>query len=168
MKQIPLTQSKVALVDDGVFDELSRYKWHIHKIHNLYYAYRSVVNGPRKHTVLMHRHILGLQKGDGKQVDHINHVGTDNRRCNLRLCTYIQNQQNSSARKGCTSKYKGVYWNKGSNKWMARIKLNGKLIYLGIYRDEAIAARAYDRHAIKLFGEFANLNLPLKESSHVS
>lgn len=42
-----------------------------------------------------------------------------------------------------TSGIKGVVWHKRHEKWMARIKVNGKLKYLGYYTDfdDAVCAR---------------------------
>ena len=58
-----------------------------------------------------------------------------------------------------SSKYKGVCWHKKAQKWMAHIKLNGKLRYLGLFVQEQDAAEAYNEAATKLFGVFANLNI---------
>lgn len=58
-----------------------------------------------------------------------------------------------------TSKYKGVTWDKGRNKWQSRIKKDGKSIYIGRYVSEEEAGRAYNKKAIELFGEFAKLNI---------
>tara|TARA_R110002153_G_scaffold268034_1_gene432522 strand:+ start:51 stop:563 length:513 start_codon:yes stop_codon:yes gene_type:complete len=75
-------------------------------------------------------------------VDHINNIKTDNRLENLQVVT---NRENSTKdkRKGCTSKYTGVYWNKSRGKWRSNIKINGKDIYLGYFMDETEAAEAY-------------------------
>ena len=57
-----------------------------------------------------------------------------------------------------TSIYKGVSFNKASNKWYARIQHNGQSIHLGYYTNESEAAHAYDRKAKELFKVFAKLN----------
>lgn len=57
-----------------------------------------------------------------------------------------------------SSKYKGVYWNKQHKKWVARCGSRGKSIHLGYYNDEKEAAKAYDRKAKELFGEYARIN----------
>ena len=43
-----------------------------------------------------------------------------------------------------SSKYKGVHWHKCSNKWISRIKVEGKFKYLGLFETEDLAASAYN------------------------
>lgn len=92
------------------------------------------------------------------RLDHIDRDPSNNRIENLRPCTQSQNLSNSTKRSGGSSRWKGVYWHKCSNKWMARIQVNGKTKYLGIFATEADAAQAYNLAAHETFGEFANLN----------
>ena len=56
--------------------------------------------------------------------------------------------------------YKGVFWRKDSNKWRTGIMFNGKAKHLGCFTDLVEAAQAYDKAALRLFGEFARLNFP--------
>ena len=44
-----------------------------------------------------------------------------------------------------SSKYKGVCWNKNSNKWLSRITVNGKSKSLGLFNCELTAAAAYQK-----------------------
>jgi hypothetical protein len=86
-KEIPLTQGKVAVVDEEDFDRLNKHKWYACKNGNTFYALRkSNVNGKRL-TILMHREILGLKPGD-PGVDHRDGNGLNNRRKNLRLASH--------------------------------------------------------------------------------
>lgn len=89
------------------------------------------------------------------QVDHINGNGLDNRKNNLRMVT---SQQNNFNRKPINSKYKGVAFHKSCNSWEAKICLNQKRIYIGMFKTDKEAAQAYNLKAIELFGEFAYLN----------
>ena len=57
-----------------------------------------------------------------------------------------------------SSKYKGVSWNKRSTKWLAKIKKNGKVHYIGTFTLETEAALAYNKEALELNGEYAYLN----------
>ncbi len=157
VKEIALTQGKVALVDDEDYEELSKFKWYAAKNRKTWYVARAIGKRPHQRQVLMHREILGAQPGE--QCDHINGDGLDNRRCNLRFCTNSQNQMNRRIYGG-TSRFKGVMWNKRHKMWYAQIKHDGKQYHLGCFHKQTDAAHAYDTAARNLFGEFARLNFP--------
>lgn len=159
MKKIPLTQGKFALVDDADYDWLSKWKWYAHKNRKTYYALRKqYVSRKVRYCVAMHRAILGLKAGDGKQGDHRDHNGLNNRKSNLRICTNQQNQFNKKKLRKCTSLYKGVTRQAGRTKWVARAYCDGQCRYIGSFASEIDAAHAYDAKAIELFGEFAKTN----------
>jgi hypothetical protein len=61
-----------------------------------------------------------------------------------------------------TSEYKGVFWHKKLNKWRVQIKVNGKRISCGCFKNIKDAAKAFDTAAIKYRGATARLNFPLK------
>ena len=156
MKRIKLTQGKFALVDDEDFEWLNERKWCAAKT-----TYGGFIadswDGKLKRTIRMHREITNAPKG--LDVDHKNHDTLDNRRENLRVCTRSQNLSNQRKTRG-SSKYKGVSWFKRRKKFQAYIKKNSKHIGLGYYANEVQAAKAYDKKAKELFGEFACLNFP--------
>ncbi len=159
MKTIKLTQGKKAMVDDEDYAWLNQWKWYAHKDRNTYYAVRDTSHRtPKREYIRMHRLILGLKKGDGKLSDHWNHNGLDNRKSNLRLCTYSQNAQNRIPLENTASRFKGVDWQKGAKKWCASITNNGKCVHLGLFDSEIQAAKKYDETARGLFGEFAYTN----------
>ena len=153
---ISLTQGLYALVDSEDYERLVKHKWYALKTEQTYYAVRQVQVRGTKNAIYMHREILSLK--EEAECDHKNHSGLDNRRQNLRICTHAQNMQNQKAIRGGTSKYKGVRWSKGICKWRTRITQNDKFIHLGYFVNEKEAAKAYDKKAKELFGEFANLN----------
>jgi hypothetical protein len=98
---------------------------------------------------------------EGMVVDHINHNGLDNRKVNMRLATRAENARYSRKTKNkFHSDYKGVYYIKRVKRWRARITFEGKTMYVGEFKDEKSAGKAYDRAAKKYFGEFACLNFP--------
>lgn len=107
------------------------------------YAYRRLwSNGRTGPCVLLHREIMGLQKGDKRTVDHANRDKLDNRRQNLRIASNAENSQNSTPRKGATSQFRGVYWHRAAGKWAAQANLLGKKHHAGLFQTETEAAAA--------------------------
>lgn len=72
-------------------------------------------------------------------IDHINHVKSDNRLSNLRVVTNQQNCMNRSMTDLNTSGAVGVHWCKTNSKWVASIGLNGKRLTLGKFKDKSKA-----------------------------
>jgi hypothetical protein len=150
---IPLTKGRFAIVDAADYDWLSKYKWHTWVWKKWTYA-GCYLN---RRNISMHRLIMNPPAG--MVVDHIDHNGLNNKRSNLRICTPRQNAFNRKG-KGTASKYKGIRWNKRTNKWVAQIKYYHKAMQVGSFDNQIDAAKAYDKIAGKLFGEFAYLNFP--------
>jgi len=139
MRQIPLTQNQFALVDDADFDWLNQFKWcaHWNPCTKSYYAMRgSKPKNGKRHVIRMHREILGLKRGDKLEGDHRNHNTLDNQRENLRAVTCQQNHWNRKNSKGYS-------WDKRTKKYQARIKLNNKVISLGLFSTTKGAHNAY-------------------------
>ena len=157
MREIPLTQGRVALVDNADYEWLSQYKWTwVDADSRKGYATHYYRTGKRVSAISMHR--LIMEPPDGLQVDHINGDGLDNRRENLRLCTQGQNLRNQVGRQNRVSEWKGVVLHKPSGKWMAQIGIDRRKIYLGYYETPELAALAYNEAALKYHGDFARLN----------
>lgn len=159
MKKIQLTtQNKEVIVDDEDYGYLNQWKWYISNG----YAIRKEGTYPGKISIIrLHRIIINAPKD--KQVDHINSNKLDNRKENLRLATNSQNQMNRKKSERCSSKYKGVYFNKDRNKWIAYINVKRKMKYLGIFEKEEDAAKEYNKAALTFFKEYAKLNIINKE-----
>jgi len=159
MKEIPLTQGKVALVDDADYDSLMAMgKWYCDS--NGYAArskkYRKENGKLGNRTVLMHRVIM--QAKDGTFIDHRDTDKLNNQKSNLRECTKRQNCRNRNKSSSNSSSYKGVSWNKEKRKWVAQIRIDDKVTYLGQFVDLTEAAKAYNAAALEHYGEFARLN----------
>jgi len=143
--------------------DLTLFSWHAHvdnKSGECYACYTERIMGKKKrywlHNEVMEK-MIGRPLEKGEIVDHINRNKLDCRRENLRLSDFSKNQANiKKARSG--KRFKGVYYKKRLKKWMALIYHQGKQHYLGVYDNEEDAARAYNKKALELFGEFAYLN----------
>lgn len=146
-RKIPLTRGKFAIVDDDIFDVLSKHSWHTSS--NGYAR-----NGGREY---MHRIIM--RPRPGLTIDHINLNKLDNRRANLRICSMRDNIRNGPKKK-TKNPYKGVFWEQRTRRWFAQISVNYRSVFLGRYRDPIDAAYAYDFAAIMIHGEFARPNFP--------
>ena len=159
--EIPLTQGKVAIIDFDDYERVSHYKWYAHKDKATFYAYANTKTECGE-SVKLKMHRLIMNASILKQVDHINGDGLDNRRSNLRLATQSQNNQNQRKTRG-KSRYKGVSLRCDGKKWCAQVKLNAKIHRLGSFNTEEDAARAYDKKARELFGEFARCNFDVSD-----
>ncbi len=159
MKTITLTQNQVALVDDEDHDYLNQFKWCAHKNHNGFYAVRSFGLNGKKMFTRMHNEVM-----QSKSIDHIDGNGLNNQRSNLRQVTQQQNITNSKKMRtnrlgnAPSSIYKGVHFDSRKNKYRARIRINKILYSLGSFIDPMEAAKAYDKKAFELYGNFAKLN----------
>lgn len=155
---IKLTQGYHVLVDAEDYDALTKFNWQACNWKNGIYVAKAGVQtkGIREKNMAMHRYLLNPP--DGKFVDHINGNGLDNRKANLRICTNMQNQHNARLSKTNTSGFKGARWHKIEKKYIVGIRVDGKLLHVGYFRNKREAAEAYDKAAIKYFGEFALTN----------
>lgn len=158
-KLIPLMRGQFAIVDANDWTWLSRWPWLAQwsPLMRSFYAVRSerMDSGQYKSTQ-MHRLIGGGQSGD-----HKNHVTLDNRRKNIRGCRQIDNGANRQLNRNSSTGYKGVHRNRDA--FVATITRNYKRINLGRFNQTEPAARAYDRAAIRIYGEFALLNFPKED-----
>jgi hypothetical protein len=157
---IPLTQGQFAKVSQHRLEELRQWEWFAKwdATTRSFYAVRRVRLAEGWRQVSMHRQLLGLERGDKRQGDHKNHDTLDNTDGNLRISTPSQQIQNSQRRRSNKSGFKGVHLNKCNQMYLARIKLNGRQIYLG-QRSTAEAAyrELYVPAALKHYGDFACL-----------
>ncbi|MFZ2809454.1 MAG: HNH endonuclease signature motif containing protein [Desulfosalsimonadaceae bacterium] len=155
MKEIELTQGKVALVDDADFEYLSQWKWHAAKqpckARDTFYAKRNVsLGGGKQKSLYMHVAIVG-ECPVGYERDHKDGNGLNNQRDNLRLVTHRQNAQNLHVDK--SSRYPGVFIEKRrKSKWRAQVNIEGDIKFIGNFRTERLAFDAY-RRAVESIGE---------------
>lgn len=136
---IGFTFSGVAFkIDKDVYDTVKDFCWGNTKLN---YIYTNI----NKRKVYLHRFIMSPT--DNMVVDHINHDTTDNRKCNLRVCTQQENTRNKVS--------KGVPKRCDTNRWEAYVFMNNKKIHLGYFatKEEALDARKDGEK--KYYKEFA-------------
>jgi len=85
-------------------------------------------------------------------VDHINNTTCDNRLENLQILSHRSNI-NKSKSLG-KSKYRGVCWSIKNKKWRARIQVNGKNLFLGLFDCEIEAGKVYSNKLKELENGF--------------
>lgn len=90
-----------------------------------------------------------------KYYDHKNRNPLDNRKDNLRKATQSQNMMNRDKLKNNTSGITGVGWHKKSNKWQARISINGIQKTIGMFANKEDAIKARLKAEAQHYGEFA-------------
>ena len=163
MKKIPLRRINketghkekcaYSLVDDDDYPVVSKYIWSLNS--NGYVERRA-----KGKFIKLHRFIAKIHHWNvGENViDHINRDKKDNRKSNLRICTLQQNNFNRKRQSdNATSRYKGVSKRENGH-WRMRVYIDGKPYCDEIYKTEIEAAVAYNRAAVKAYGEYALLN----------
>lgn len=156
--KLPLSNGGFSLIDQEDLEKVSSYTWMVN-----YNGSNNIVETTKKPRQSLSRMIMDAP--NDKLVDHINGNTLDNRKENLRLCSYEENSRNTRLYSTNTSGFRGVQWSKGDRRWKVRITVKFKRIYLGVYKNILDAARAYDEAAKKYHGEFASLNFPRSDSA---
>lgn len=161
MKEIELVnaQGASAKVSDEDFGFISSISpWYLDPMGYASASYRGK-------PIVMHELILVV--ADGFVVDHKDRNRLNNQRDNLRAATQSQNNCNRGKPKNNTSGYKGVFFHKHRRKWYSQIMVDRKLTFLGYFVTKEDAAYAYDQAALKMHGEFAEINhVSIKETTH--
>ena len=118
----------------------------------------------RGRNLLAHRVAWFLHYGEWppQEVDHIDGDSTNNRIENLRLADRRQNSFNRPKYKCNKSGYKGVF-RRNNGRYQSRVGYDGELIVVGSFACPIEAARAYDRKAIELHGDYAKTNFPIED-----
>jgi hypothetical protein len=138
MREIILTQGKVALVDDEDFEELNKFKWYASVKKKTSYAQRAKA-GQNQKKLFLHRVLIDAPQGF--EVDHIDGDGLNNQKSNLRIVTRRENAQNRHINK--SSRFFGVTWDKEHTRWRAAIKIKNVTKYLGLFTTEEEAHQKY-------------------------
>lgn len=153
---VPLTRGLLAIIDAEDSEAIDGFNWRADPSRNTFYASRHGRDGAgNKIKVYMHQAVA--EKHGLPVVDHKNRNGLDNRKSNLRPCSYSFNGANSPTKCG-SSKFRGVSWSSKDRVWRSQITVNYRHRNIGSFNSERDAAMAYDEAAKEAFGDFAALN----------
>jgi len=146
-KRIDLGNNIYSLIDDE-YNYLNKFKW-FKSPHG--YAIRT--DNKKRKRFCIHREVLNITDPN-IEVDHINGNKLDNRKCNLRACSRLENSKNlTKIRTNKTSLYKGVSKHKNGS-WISQISINSQKVYLGSFKTELAAAIAYNEASNSLHQDF--------------
>lgn len=137
------------MVSDNLWHDISRYTW---TKENTYYITRI-----KNMNIKVHRMIMNANDDD--IIDHSDKNTRNNTTENLRLSTDSFNNHNRTKVSGASSTYLGVTKKTNTDIWIAQITKDHKHYYIGSFYEEIEAAKAYNKRAIELYGEYANLNV---------
>jgi hypothetical protein len=136
------------IIDSDDFNKVSVFNWSLHKsgyaVANIGYKKTGF-----KSTILLHRLIMSFPN---KLIDHINMDKRDNRKSNLRSCSYSENKCNSYKKSNAISKGISII---SSGKFRVRITKNNKTITIGYYSSLDDAKKSYYESRKLYHGEFA-------------
>lgn len=148
MREVQLTKGYVAFVDDDDYERINSFRWHYCNG----YARRRDGRGYRMMACEV------LQVPNGTLLDHANRNKLDNTKANLRHATWSQNMMNKDYAYIGEHGYRGVSRDKRRPRFIARMKHDGRYLFIGTYDTAVLAAAAYNLTAKELRGEFAVLN----------
>ena len=125
--------------------KLNPFLWGSRKEKELKYYAITYCKNNKRNNLLLHRLFFYWHHGYlPKLVDHKDTNPQNNNIENLREINGSGNKRNSKKKKNCTSKYKGVSFNKQANKWESKLMLYGKRFFSGYFDNEDDAGQAYN------------------------
>lgn len=138
------------------YDKIKDYCWYL--AGNGYFKARSLkYDQYTEDKIYLHRVVTDASKE--VMIDHKRHEkgmpNYDNRKSNLRIANYSENGMNTVIPKNNTSGFKGVCFDKQSNKWLARLFLNGEFVYQKEFDTKEKAIEARKNAEEKYFGEWS-------------
>lgn len=156
VKEILLQNGIVAMVDDEDYERCMEHTWSLGATSRTLWTVSTTINSE---MISLQRFLLGLVKGDGKEISFLDKNRLNYQKNNLIIgdskLKIIRRRGHSNS----SSKYKGVSWSKRLSKWEVTITYNRKRNHLGFYKDEDEAAKIYNAAALKFFGENAYQNI---------
>jgi hypothetical protein len=141
-----------ALVDEDDFEKVNKYKWNL--------SVDGYAKGKVEKKDIRLHHYIFKKAENGNVIDHINQDRLNDSKLNLREVSRSENSHNVKKNSNIetSSKYKGVTWDKNTQKWVSRCIYNKKRVSLGVFKNEEEAAKQYDIYTFIKIGEKANNN----------
>ena len=97
----------------------------------------------KNRLIKLHRFIVGEENiPNGMQIDHINRIKTDNRKCNLRVVTPQENCHNRSTISKSKNGGFNVTYRQSKNKYEAKFIFNNKTYWVGTFDKLSTAENA--------------------------
>lgn len=160
-KYVPVSPNLQAKVDSEDYERVMRHKWRaISRTTKRLKVVTTIStkNGPRHLT--LGKFLMDPKKGMFVFPRRYQN-GLDFRKSNLIVCTKKELQRALPKKKGedSSSKYKGVSYMTKDKRWRARIRVDGEIYSLGVFRTELAAAEAYNKASEKFFGDLGYKNL---------
>lgn len=134
--------------DKEDYEWIKKYSWHINTE-----GYVRTNNFENQGSTSLHRIIMKLDKYDERKIDHINHNRADNRKCNLRIATDLENGWNIQVRKSNRTGVTGVQQRK-NGKWRAFMNYKGKSVLNKTFDSFEDAVNARKKAEEKYHGEW--------------
>jgi hypothetical protein len=159
MKEIRLTNGKVAIVDDEDFLYLSRFRWKLGST-----GHAVMTGGTSSHCWTVYMEEFIKEKPRSRRYFFVNQNPLDLRKNNIELRTFANHSiGQGKCRIKKTSVYRGVCWDKRYNCWCAYVNWknfdkNKRERALKYFKDEKEAAVWRNEKAVEIFGEFAYQN----------
>lgn len=154
------------VLDSEIYEIVSQDpKWQCNYHGHIWRVVRSYTVNKKKRTEFLHNFVWTyfnkplLNKKEGYTLDHLNRNPLDNRLENLQPKTRSQQNRNTKGKSNSTSKYKGVFWNTGKQRWILEVQIEDKRIYKH-FKVELEAAKLHDKLVYETYGKNAYLNFP--------
>jgi hypothetical protein len=163
-RYLPVRPDQQAKIDAEDYDQLSKHTWRIIKKPSgrMKVVTNIIHSDGRNQQISLGNYLMKPPKG--KMVYPRRFMeGLDYRKGNLIVCTMAERQRIlPKSRRFGSSSYKGVSYITSKKTWRAAIKIKGKSVTLGHFKDEDQAALAYNKAAREHFGDQAYQNRIIK------
>jgi hypothetical protein len=158
MPVIQTVTGPIVQVDADDYNRLSDYRYHVIKSSKI--VQRGIYSAKLKKTIGRKGLAQDVLRVPSHKIVAFKDGNTFNcRKNNLEIIKISKRNVNARLSKSNRTGYKGVSWNPKTKKYMAYIKHKGEKINLGSHKNILIAAKAYNKKAVELFGDRARLNI---------